>query len=152
MSLPKCGALAFVFMVAGAAALAGTTFHCSLKPISGSAWIPSRITLHFTDNFRTAQVTDLTFGVAVPAKVVQHSKTSYALSWALTGLAVYSEPGIARPRFRAVLNTANQKMSLQAAKKGGNAKLPRGRGFCETENSLSLLAQNEGDLPQPAEW
>lgn len=152
MSMPSCGALALVLMAAGAAPMAGTTFHCSVAPISGSSWIPSRVTLHFSDDFRSAQVTDLAFAVTVPATVVQHSETSYALSWSLPGLAVYSESGKPRPRFRAVLNTKNLKMSLQAAQKGGNAKLPRGRGHCETENSLSLLAQNEDDLPLPAEW
>ncbi|MEX0303988.1 MAG: hypothetical protein AB3N24_16340, partial [Leisingera sp.] len=148
MSLPNSGALALILTLAGSGAVAGPSYLCKLKPISGAAWIPSRITVQFEDDFTEAEVTDASFGVSVPAKVTPRSGTSYAFSWSLPGLAVSTEQGQAEPRFRAVLNTANQKMSIQSVRTGDGNLLPRGSGNCETERALSHLAQIEGGREQ----
>ncbi len=142
MRLPACGILALVLTFSGASALAETSFSCNLKPISGAFWVPGRITVRFSDDFTTAQVTDAAFGVSVAAKVSQRSMTTYALSWSLPGLAVLTDSGQAEPRFRAVLNTANLKMSIQSIRTGRAVQPPRGSGTCRREPSLSLLAQN----------
>ncbi|AHD02991.1 hypothetical protein METH_07855 [Leisingera methylohalidivorans DSM 14336] len=84
-------------------------------------------------------VTDAAFGVSVSAKVSQRSATTYALSWSLP---VLTNSGRAKPRFRAALNTANLKMSIQSIRAGSTMQPPRGWGTCRREASLSLLAQN----------
>ncbi|QAX29845.1 hypothetical protein [Leisingera sp. NJS204] len=142
MSLPACSILALVLTLTGAGALAETSFRCNLKPISGVTWVPGRITVHFSDDFTTAKVTDAAFGVSVSAKVSQRSETTYAISWSLPGLAVLTDSGQAKPRFRAVLNTANLKMSIQSTRTSGTKQPPRGSGTCRREPSLSRLAQN----------
>ena len=86
----------------------------------------------------------MVFDVKVDAKVVQHSATSYALKWWLPRMAVGAEAGRSWPGFRAILNTANHKMSIQAVSSGQGGVLPRGSGYCEMVRSLSLLAQKEG--------
>ncbi|MEW2913421.1 hypothetical protein [Leisingera sp. JC11] len=144
MGLRLCGVFALILMLGGAGAVAGPSFHCSLKPISGTAWIPSLVSLKFSDDFSHAEVSDAAFGVPVNARVVQHSGTSYALSWTMPGLAVSGDPGRPRPRFRAILNTSNLKMSIQAVWKDLDGKLPRGSGRCQLDQGLSLLAQNGG--------
>lgn len=143
MGLPKCWVLALGFTLAGAGVLADTSFSCNLKPISGASWIPSRIKVHFSEDFTAAKVEDAAFGVSVPAKVVKRSETSFALSWSLPGLAVSAEAGKAEPRFRAVLNTANLKMSIQSVRTGDGAQLPRGSGSCQLQRTMSQLARNE---------
>ncbi|WP_291735519.1 hypothetical protein [Leisingera sp. F5] len=142
MGLPACGILALAISLSGGAAVAETSFRCNLKPISGVTWVPGRITVHFSDDFTIAKVTDAAFGVSVAAKVSQRSETSYAISWSLPGLAVLTDNGQAKPRFRAVLNTANLKMSIQSIRPGSTEQPPRGSGTCRREPSLSLLAQN----------
>jgi len=142
MKLPKCGVLALVLTVVGAGALAAPRFSCDLKPLSGAAWIPGRITVEFSDEFTKAEVTDAAFGVSVPARVAQRSGTSFALSWSLPGLAVSTDHGQAEPRFRAVLNMANRKMSIQSVRTAEGTLLPRGSGLCEIERTVSQLAQN----------
>ncbi|KIC30124.1 hypothetical protein [Leisingera sp. ANG-M6] len=144
MGLRFCGFFALVLTLGGAAAIAGPGFRCSLKPISGTEWIPSRFSLKFADDFSGAVITDMVFGVTVNARVMQHSETSYMLNWALPKLAVGGDAGRPKPRFRAILNTANHKMSIKAERSGQDGVLPRGQGQCEMVRSLSLLAQNEG--------
>ena len=141
MTLQKCGIAALVLTMAGAGTQAGTSVTCELKALSGAAWIPGRISVHFSDDFSSAMVEDTAFSVFAPAKVVQRSETSFALTWSLPGMAVVPEGGRPEPRFRAVLNTANQKMSIQAAGGEDGAKLPRGAGSCQREGNLSMLAE-----------
>lgn len=146
MGLLNCGYVALFLTLAGATAAAGASFRCNLKPISGDTWVPSRIAIEFSDDFTAAQITDAAFGVSVPAKVVRRSRTSYALSWSLPGLAVLMESGEAEPRFRAVLNMANLKMSIQSIRLEEGMLLPRGSGSCERLESLSQLAQYQAYL------
>ncbi|MDC0656407.1 hypothetical protein N6L27_00165 [Leisingera sp. SS27] len=140
----KCSVLILVFTLAGAGVIAGPRFQCSLKPISGNAWIPREVSFHFSDDFKTAEIKDLAFGVPVTARIERHSETSFALNWALPKLAVAANAGLPGPRFRAVLNTSNLKMSIQAVRKDKDGVLPRGSGHCQVDQSLSLLAQSEG--------
>ncbi|OBY27591.1 hypothetical protein [Leisingera sp. JC1] len=144
MDLLKCSFLILVFTLAGAGAMAGPRVQCSLKPISGTAWIPREVSFHFSDDFSLAEIEDLAFAVPVAARVERHSATSYALNWALPRLAVAGNAGMPGPRFRAVLNTSNLKMSIQAVRKGKDGVLPRGSGHCKVDQDLPLLAQNEG--------
>ncbi|WP_027244072.1 hypothetical protein [Leisingera daeponensis] len=141
MGLLNCGYVALLLTFAGAASAADSSFRCNLEPISGDAWVPSKIAIDFFDDFNTAQITDAAFGVSVPAKVVKRSGSSYVLSWSLPGLAVLMESGEAEPRFRAVLNMSNLKMSIQSIRLEEGTTLPRGSGSCERVDSLSLLAQ-----------
>ncbi|KIC17588.1 hypothetical protein [Leisingera sp. ANG-Vp] len=141
MSVPNCGALALVLTLAGTGALAGTSYSCDLKPLSGASWIPARITVHFSEDFSTADVEDAAFGVSAPARVVKRSATSYGLSWSLPGLAVSPGESRAEPRFRAVLNTANRKMSIQSVLTAADAQLPRGSGSCRMQRTMSQLAR-----------
>ncbi|MFY0311363.1 hypothetical protein ACFMBG_15850 [Leisingera sp. D0M16] len=143
MGLRNCGVGALLLTLAEAAAAAGAagaSFGCTLEPISGEAWVPSRITIAFSEDATAAQVTDAAFGVSVPAKVVKRSETSYALSWSLPGLAVLMDAGEAEPRFRAVLNTANLKISIQSIRLEEGTLLPRGSGRCGRLEALSQLA------------
>ncbi|NSY36780.1 hypothetical protein [Leisingera sp. ANG59] len=144
MGLRLCGVFALFLTLGVADATAGPSFHCSLKPISGTAWIPSMVSLTFADDFSHAEVSETAFGIPVSARVVQHSGTSYALSWTMPGLAVSGEAGRPRPAFRAILNTSNLKMSIQSVWKDLEGKLPRGSGRCQLDRGLPLLAQNEG--------
>lgn len=144
MRLRRLGVLAFAVSLAGAEALAGPSFRCSLKPISGTAWIPGRVKLDFTDDLSRAAITDLAFGVTVRAKVGTHSRTSYVLNWSMPSLAVQSAAGQPRPRFRAVFNTSNQKMSVQALLNGSDESMQRGVGRCQRERNLSQVVQSEG--------
>lgn len=144
MDLLKCSVFLLVFVFTGAGVMAGPLFQCSLKPISGTAWIPREVSFHFSDNFNVAEIADLAFGVPVEVRVERHSATSYALKWALPRLAVAGNAGLPGPRFRAVLNTSNLKMSIQAVRKGKDGVLPRGSGRCKVDQSPPLLAQNDG--------
>lgn len=144
MGLRICGVFALVLTLGGAAAIAGPGFHCSLKPISGTEWLPSRFSLKFADDFSGAEITDLVFGVTISARVLQHSETSYVLSWTLPRLAVGGDTGKPRARYRAILNTANHKMSIRAVRTGQDGVLPRGQGHCKADRSLSFLARSDG--------
>ncbi|NVK16843.1 MAG: hypothetical protein HWE35_21940 [Rhodobacteraceae bacterium] len=144
MDLLKCSVFFLVFTLAGAGVMAGPRFQCSLTPISGTAWIPRDVSFHFSDDFKTAEITDMAFGVPVMAKVERYSETSFALNWALPRLAVAGHAGLPGPRFRAVLNTSNLKISLQAVRKGKDEVLPRGSGKCQVDQGLSLLAHSDG--------
>lgn len=146
MGLRNSGVGALILTLAGAAAAAGASFRCHLQPISGEDWVPSRISVEFSDDFTSAEVTDTAFGVSVPAKVAKRSETSYALSWSLPGLAVLLENGQAEPRFRAVLNTSNLKMSIQSIRLEEGTQLPRGSGSCQQLETLSQLAQYQAIL------
>ncbi|WP_323781265.1 hypothetical protein [Leisingera sp.] len=139
MSVPAYGILALVLTLSGAGARAEGSFQCDLQPISRASWIPGRINVRFSDDFTTAKVTDAAFGVSVSARVSQRSATTYALSWSLPML---TDSGRAKPRFRAALNTANLKMSIQSINVGSTMQPPRGWGSCRREPSLSLVAQN----------
>ncbi len=113
---------------------------CDLKPLSGQAWVPSRIDVHFSPDFGSATVTDVAFSVSVPALVVQKSENSFVLTWKLPELAVMPNGWRQEPEYRAVLNKANQKMSIQASARGGRAKPVRGAGRCQQEGSLPMVA------------
>lgn len=144
MDLLKCSVFILVCTLAGAGAMAGPRVQCSLNPISGTEWIPREVSIHFSDDFSVAEIEDLAFVVPVVAKVERHSATSYAMNWALPRLAVAGNAGMPGPRFRAVLNTSNLKMSIQAVRKGQDGVPPRGSGHCKVDQGLPLLAQNEG--------
>lgn len=144
MGLRTSGIFALFFTLSGAPVVAGHSFHCGIEPLSGDAWIPGQVSLQFTDDFKAAEVTDKAFEVPVRARVVRHSSTSYALNWTMPHLAVSEEAGRPQPLYRAVLNTANLKMSLQVVRAGQSGSPPRGSGQCKWEHDLPLLAQNAG--------
>ncbi len=143
MCLRNGGILAFALTLVCTGALAGTNYRCTVKPLTAAAWIPSRFTVEFSDDFTSAEVTDASFGVSVAAKVARHSERSYAITWSLPGPAVSTGASRTDPRFRALLNTYNQKMSIQSVPAGDRPRLRRGSGSCRIQWAMPQLAQNE---------
>lgn len=121
----------------------GDAYLCNAALLTGKGWIPGEFVIEFLPQRGVAQVSDAAFSSTVPARVVPRSEVSLEVSWIATHEPPGGGQGKARPRFRALVNMVNLKMTVRSERTFDAAQVARGAGFCALMPPERKLARRE---------